>query len=345
MEIGRIVAYDGLCRVDHHRPHVAAEPTAHEETFSRMYVQWRDTGRWLLTNGLFFLPQPRRKALDRWLRGREEHRKLQLADYVLMSWGKSGRTWLRVMLSRFYQIAYGVPEGRMLEFDNLKRSRSGDPERLLHPRQLPAQLHRQLDRQAGVLRQEDRDAGARSARHRRLAVLSVEVPDAPVKKMLNDYPAHGADVSIFDFVMNQDVGLPEIIAFLEMWERELPRVAGSIVVRYEDMRADPEERAAARARVPRHARQRRADPGRGRLRRLRQYEAARAETGVLAERPASARRAIGPIPQSYKVRRAKVGGWRDYFDDGEVAAIDALLAARPKPPFGYGVTATAQRSA
>ena len=86
-----------------------------------MYVQWRDTGRWLLTTGAFFLPQPRRKALDRWLRGREEHRKLQLADYVLMSWGKSGRTWLRVMLSRFYQIAYGVPEGRMLEFDNLKR--------------------------------------------------------------------------------------------------------------------------------------------------------------------------------------------------------------------------------
>ena len=88
-----------------------------------MYVQWRDTGRWLLTNGLFFLPQPRRKAIDRWLRGREEHRKLQLADYVLMSWGKSGRTWLRVMLSRFYQIAYGMPEGRMLEFDNLQASR------------------------------------------------------------------------------------------------------------------------------------------------------------------------------------------------------------------------------
>ena len=50
-------------------------------------------------------------------------------------------------------------------------------------------------------------------------------------------------------------------------------------------------------------------------------------------------------PQSYKVRRAKVGGWRDYFDEEEAAAIDGLLAARPKPPFGYGVKATAQRSA
>ena len=35
-------------------------------------------------------------------------------------------------------------------------------------------------------------------------------------------------------------------------------------------------------------------------------------------------------PQSYKVRRAKVGGWRDYFDDGEVAAIDALARGAPE---------------
>jgi alcohol sulfotransferase len=47
-------------------------------------------------------------------------------------------------------------------------------------------------------------------------------------------------------------------------------------------------------------------------------------------------------PQSYKVRRAKVGGWRDYFDDAQVAAIDAMLAARPSPPFGYGAPALAE---
>ncbi|MGH9173695.1 MAG: sulfotransferase domain-containing protein [Vicinamibacterales bacterium] len=63
----------------------------------------------------------------------------------------------------------------------------------------------------------------------------------PKKKMLNAYPAHGADVSVFDFVMNTDVGLPEIIGFLDLWQRELPRARDSIVVRYEDMRADPEQ--------------------------------------------------------------------------------------------------------
>jgi alcohol sulfotransferase len=50
-------------------------------------------------------------------------------------------------------------------------------------------------------------------------------------------------------------------------------------------------------------------------------------------------------PDSYKVRRAKVGGWRDYFDDQESAAIDATLAARPLPLFGYGVAQAVERSA
>jgi hypothetical protein len=40
-------------------------------------------------------------------------------------------------------------------------------------------------------------------------------------------------------------------------------------------------------------------------------------------------------PDSYKVRRAKVGGYRDYFDDEEVARIDATVRAKLSPVFGY----------
>jgi len=41
-------------------------------------------------------------------------------------------------------------------------------------------------------------------------------------------------------------------------------------------------------------------------------------------------------PDSYKVRRAKVGGYRDYFDDEQIAAIDAMVADRLDPVYGYG---------
>ena len=63
----------------------------------------------------FWLPAPRRKALERWLRGREEYMKLQRADWVLMSWGKSGRTWLRVMMSRAYQLKGGLDASELLQ--------------------------------------------------------------------------------------------------------------------------------------------------------------------------------------------------------------------------------------
>ena len=43
-------------------------------------------------------------------------------------------------------------------------------------------------------------------------------------------------------------------------------------------------------------------------------------------------------PDSYKVRKAKVGGYRDYFDDEQIAAIDATVDQDLLPGFGYTST-------
>ena len=40
-------------------------------------------------------------------------------------------------------------------------------------------------------------------------------------------------------------------------------------------------------------------------------------------------------PDSYKVRRGKVGGYRDYFTDDEAAEIESLIDAGLSPVFGY----------
>jgi len=42
-------------------------------------------------------------------------------------------------------------------------------------------------------------------------------------------------------------------------------------------------------------------------------------------------------PNSYKVRRAKVGGYRDYFEDGQIVEIEKLLNETLSPVFGYAV--------
>ena len=40
-------------------------------------------------------------------------------------------------------------------------------------------------------------------------------------------------------------------------------------------------------------------------------------------------------PDSFKVRRAKVGGYRDYFDDAQLVIIDDMMRQRKAPLFGY----------
>ena len=40
-------------------------------------------------------------------------------------------------------------------------------------------------------------------------------------------------------------------------------------------------------------------------------------------------------PDSFKVRRAKVGGSKAYFDDDQVAELDRMVEERLDPVFGY----------
>ena len=84
-----------------------------------MNIAFRTTLRHLISYSLFFLPEERRMRIERWLRGHEDARKLALADCVIVSFGKSGRTWLRVMLSRVYQVRHGLSQRHLIAFDNL----------------------------------------------------------------------------------------------------------------------------------------------------------------------------------------------------------------------------------
>jgi hypothetical protein len=106
---------------------------------------WKKLSRNVVLGLLFFLPAERKIAVQRWLRGREQYRTLKKADCAVVSFGKSGRTWLRVMLSRFYQVKHGGHAVALLsgqawaarEFPpQLQQPASGGPghpQDLLHP--------------------------------------------------------------------------------------------------------------------------------------------------------------------------------------------------------------------
>lgn len=290
--------------------------------------------RYAVVGACLWLPRSRQKSVERWLRGREEFAKTRRADVILMSYGKSGRTWLRVMLSRFYQTAYDMPANRMFEFDNFKRLDPRIPSiYFTHGNYLRNYTGRWsdkadfYDKRILMLARDPRDIAVSQYfqwKHRML----------PRKKMLNDYPSHGADISVFDFVMDPAAGLPVILDFMEMWQRELPKAAESLVVRYEVMRAEPQremKRILAFCRTPGSDEQIADAVDYAAYENMKRLETGGAYAG-------HGQRLVPGIrgnPDSFKVRRAKVGGYRDYFDDEQAAAIDALMTAREGPLFGY----------
>jgi hypothetical protein len=284
-----------------------------------------------------WLPAGRRKQIERWLRGREEYKKLERADWVLMSWGKSGRTWLRVMLSRAYQQVAGLEAQELLDFDNLKRR---DP-------RLPAVFFSHNN----YLR--DYTGNWESKRHfrgKRIVLLVRDPRDVavsqffqwryrmrPGKKFINDYPPHGAELNTWDFVLDRDAGVPRIVDFFNGWARALEELDQVLVVRYEDMRTDP---AAVLARVLDFTGTAVSDEQVREAVEFAAYENMKKMEQEKFFRRSGARVRPGDQhnPHSFKVRKAKVGGYRDYFSDDQCERL-AQLVAELDPLFGYGSAA------
>ncbi len=287
-----------------------------------------------VAKGTFFLPEESRRRIERRMRGREEIRYLREADRVIVSYGKSGRTWLRVMLSRFYQVRYGLPQEMLLSFDNFHRRNPAIPKILFtHDNYIADYTGNRTtkadfrDKPVVLLVRNPADVAVSLYFQWRYRML-------PRKKMINRYPPHGADVSVFDFVMNEEAGLKAIVTFLNQWAGALSQLDQVHIVRYEDMRARPEAELGAVLTFMG------AEP--------REEEIAEAvafasfenmkklESGQVFWR---AGRRLLPgdksNPDSFKVRRGKVGGFRDYFDDDQVEQIVSYIDANLDPVFGY----------
>jgi hypothetical protein len=81
-----------------------AELMLPDQARSMLHYLTKRLVRTLVLLGTLVLPAEDARQLERRRRGKEEWRKLKLADLVVVSYGKSGRTWLRVLLSRFFQL-------------------------------------------------------------------------------------------------------------------------------------------------------------------------------------------------------------------------------------------------
>jgi hypothetical protein len=290
--------------------------------------------RFFVLTPLFFLPQGKKNRIERWLRGREQYRKLQRADCVIVSFGKSGRTWLRVMLSRFYQIRHGLSERHLIGFDNLHLRNRAIPKIFFTHDNYTKDYTGNVDSKVDY-------AGKKVVllvRHPADVAVSQyyqwQYRMRPNKVALNRYPERGRELGMFEFVTREYAGLTRTIDFMNGWAGEAERSDDLLVVRYEDMRARPEQilgQILAFIGTPGTSDEIREAVAFASFENMRKMEA----NSTFWLSGGSMRPRDRKNPQSFKTRRGKVGGYRDHFDAGEIAKIDRLVAEQLSPVFGY----------
>jgi len=298
------------------------------------YYLWKRASREVILFFAFFLPPERKCQLERRLRGREELRRLGLADVVIVSFGKSGRTWLRVLLSRFFQLRFGLRPSAFIGFDNLHRRHEGIPRIFFthdnYLRDFTGNLDNKRDfygRKVVLLVRRPEDVAVSQFHQWKFRMR-------PHKMDLNRYPSQGTQVDVFNFVMDEDAGLPKVIDFMNGWAKELPRLQQLLIIRYEDLRRDT---AGEMRRVLEFMDQQPTDADLkdcvafASVENMRKLEEKR--TFWLAG--SRMRPGDKSNPDSFKVRRAKVGGYRDYFDEHQLVEMDRITEARLLPGFGY----------
>ena len=248
---------------------------------------------------------------------------LRDADAVVVSYPKSGRTFVRAMLARLYNRRFALDERKLLEFPLL--------------RQAPAAAPRVLFTHAGdTMRRADQIHVDPSVyRHKKLVLITRHPADIAIsryhhlKHRSRDRARRRlAEQPLESFVWADQGGLPSIVTFLN----QFASIPGITLIRYEDFIARPEESLARLAAAiglevtPEDV----ADAvAFGSLSNLKQLER---EGYFTSPRLRRARRGDA---KSGKVRSGTVGGYRTQLDPAAVARIDAYLAEALDPRLGY----------
>jgi hypothetical protein len=275
-------------------------------------------------------------SVKRWLRQRKRTRKklakLGGADVVIVSFAKSGRTWLAAMISRVFHLHYGTPEKELVNYDNFHRVDARIPRIFFtadnfRPREAEGGRFSDLYRRKRVilLVRDPRDTAVSF-------YFQLSKRATQTERDVFGAPSDIAQMSLYDFVIDERFGVPKIIEFLNRWQNAIGANPERLVITYEEMRADPLAvlRSVMRFIGGEYSEQELAQA----------VDFASFENLKERERESffdSNRMRPGDAADadSFKVRRAKVGGYRDYFTPPQIDEIDRLTTERLSPELGY----------
>jgi hypothetical protein len=288
------------------------------------------------------LPQSSRVRLRYRLLEKLQIRLLERADILMIRHPKTGGTWLRTMLTHLYSQHYGISHRRVFKSDELARQRRELP-RWAITNGLASWEKVVGDRFAA------NDAGLTDkktlfvARHPGDIVVSWYIQYTKrtkrFKRELLEWEAEQAiDRESIDreaFIRHPDFGLPWLIRYHNFWAEQLKDRDDALIVRYEDLRLDT---ANTLARIRDFIGESfteeeiEATVAFGDFDNMRQLE----KDNFFQNNSLKLRNPDDP--EMRKVRRAKVGGYRDDLQGELLEWIETKIAEELDPVFGYGAS-------
>ena len=287
------------------------------------------------------LPAKTRVSLRRKHLANLELAKAHRANFLIIGHPKSGNTWLKVMISRLYQIRYDLPESKLINTDEFARK---IPE---IPRLAATNGYYSYEGEVGKLLA----AGApdNPLRHKPVLFLARNPIDIAVswyhqftkrqsrakQELINhfiDNPVDRHTVEMWEFVRHSDIGLQSLIDYQNTWAKNIASLERGMLTRYEDLRAEPvttlhqitqlmgesftedEVREAVEW---------------GSFDNLQKLET----KGTFSQ--GGMKLVNKDDPSTYKVRRGKVGGYREDFDERQVEELEAMVRDSIAPELGY----------
>lgn len=263
---------------------------------------------------------------------RKNRRMLYAADALVISHTKSGRTWLRVMISHLYHLKYGTPATELMIFDNLHQLNPQIP-RIFFTRdtRIPTltRKHRYIsaatDKHTLFLVRDPRDVAISFYFHVCHRASDRELGRKGIAQSARKLP-------IYTFVTDQALGLPRVIEHFNRWHEEMASMNHTLMIKYEDMKADPATvLTQAIGFID-------GDFSADDINKA--VEFASFENLARKEKDGyfSSGRLTASDPsdeKTRKVRRGKIGGYRDYFSQEQNRQLDALVHEQLDSFYGY----------
>lgn len=240
-------------------------------------------------------------------------RRLRQFDALILSYPKCGRTWVRLILSKILVAHFQLPEpADPFDLESLADSGGAAVPRIRVAHDDDAYLKAPGEQRAQ--RSEYRDS--------KVILLVRDPRDVLVSNYFQAGRRHGYFKGSLSEFVRSPLGAPSLLRYLQIWRRNQQTPTAFLLVRYEDMADDT---VAEITRIlqfltldidPATVQQAVDDCAFEKMQRMER-------NGALA----SGRLTPGNLgdPESFKVRRGKVGGYTEYLSPEDIAYIESLM--------------------